>query len=74
LLERGLDEVVVIVLATAEHAIERAIDDAEQAIVELAGDELIAALHRIDDLLVARSAKVRIGSAFDHPKAGSRGL
>jgi len=74
LLERGLDEVIVVVLATPEHAIERAIDDAEQAIVELAGHELVTALHRIDDLLVAWSAKVGIGTPFDHPKAGPHGL
>jgi hypothetical protein len=56
LLERGLDEIVVVVLAAAEHPVEGAIDDPEEPVVKLARDELVAALHGIDDLLVGRRA------------------
>ena len=73
LLERGLHEVVVVDLARAEDAVERAIDDADQAIVELTCHLRIAARYRFDERVVGERTVWHVnGSAGrgDDPQPG----
>src|SRR5262245_3766762 len=52
LLERALDEIVVVTLTTTEDSIERAIDGAADAVVKYLGHAIVAAHDGIDDLVI----------------------
>jgi hypothetical protein len=53
LLERRLDDVVVIWFPPPQNLVEGAVDHAREAPVELVGDSAVTALHGTDELFVA---------------------
>jgi hypothetical protein len=72
LLEGGLHEVIVVHLAAAENAVERAIDHADQPIVELSGHLRVTARGRVDQLLVAFHRVLDLRRAFGWGRHGAQ--
>jgi hypothetical protein len=65
LFERRLDQVVVLDLAPTEDAIERVVDDVDQAIVELASNNPIPALQCLDQFFVRTRKRSLTGLSFE---------
>jgi hypothetical protein len=63
LLEGGLHEIIVVHFPPTKHAVKGMIDYAHEALVDYRGDLMIAALHCVDQLLVAGNALQSLADA-----------